>query len=83
MTSKVNNRLFGGSVSLLLISVIFHFVFLGSIFDIYFKSPVTEGVGIRYGVGKSLDTGSKGGIVGEALAKRVVLIVGEFLVCCF
>lgn len=79
MTSKVNNKLFGGSVSLLLISVIFHFVFLGSIFDIYFKSPVTEGVGIRYGVGKELEKGSTGEIVGEALAKRVVLIVGELL----
>lgn len=73
------NHFQGSAVKLLLISVVFHFVFLNSIFDIYFKSPVTQGVGLRYGVGNTLEKGNRGGLVGEGLAKRVVLIVGVSL----
>lgn len=67
---------FGGASALLLLSIAFHLVFLGSIFDCYFRSPVTR-VGVRYGVGAELENGGPGGAVGEGLAKRVVLIVGE------
>lgn len=66
---------FGGAAGLLLLSIAFHLVYLGSIFDIYFKSPVTRGVGVRYGVeaeGAAAGRGER-----EGLAKRVVLIVGE------
>lgn len=68
---------FGGAAPLLLLSIAFHLVYLGSIFDIYFKSPVTRGVGVRYGVDAegALDGVQKR----EGLAKRVVLIVGELL----
>ncbi|KAL8286582.1 hypothetical protein RQP46_004599 [Phenoliferia psychrophenolica] len=69
---------FGGAAALLVLSVAFHLIYLGSIFDIYFRSPVTP-VPIRYGVGAQLEHGGPGGQVGEALAKRVVLIVGDGL----
>lgn len=69
---------FGGSAGLLLLSIAFHLVYLGSIFDIYFKSPVTKGVGERYGV-DALSSGTRAAseVQKEGLAKRVVLIVGE------
>lgn len=77
--SRPSSR-FGGSAGLLLLSIAFHLVYLGSIFDIYFKSPVTKGVGERYGV--DVLTGVRGTaseVQREGLAKRVVLIVGESL----
>lgn len=77
--SKPSSR-FGGSAGLLLLSIAFHLVYLGSIFDIYFKSPVTKGVGARYGVDAlSSGTTAAGEVQKEGLAKRVVLIVGELL----
>ncbi|ORY72728.1 Phosphatidylinositolglycan class N-domain-containing protein [Leucosporidium creatinivorum] len=71
---------FGGSAGLLLLSIAFHLVYLGSIFDIYFKSPVTKGVGERYGV-DALSSGTRAAseVQKEGLAKRVVLIVGDGL----
>jgi GPI ethanolamine phosphate transferase 1 len=56
--------LLGGAGRFLLLSLAFHVVFLGSIFDIYFVSPVVR-VDRTYGV-------QEGG-----LSDRVVLIVGE------
>ncbi|SCZ90992.1 BZ3500_MvSof-1268-A1-R1_Chr1-3g02455 [Microbotryum saponariae] len=70
---------FGGSASLLLLSILFHTIYLNSIFDVYFVSPVTKGVGLRYGVGAEHENGGPGARVGEKLAKRVVLIVGDGL----
>jgi hypothetical protein len=71
---------FGGSAGLLLLSIAFHLVYLGSIFDIYFKSPVTKGVGERYGVDALVSgEGAPGEVQKEGLAKRVVLIVGELV----
>lgn len=71
-----SESLFGGASALLVLSVAFHLIYLGSIFDIYFRSPVTP-VPDRYGVGEHLERGGPGAEVGEALAKRVVLIVGQ------
>lgn len=69
---------FGGAAGLLLLSIAFHLAYLGSIFDIYFKSPVTRGVGVRYGVDAPAAAPSAGMQPRrEGLAKRVVLIVGE------
>jgi len=55
---------------LLILSLIYHVTFLGSIFDIYFQSPVVS-VPTRYSVQPSTE--------GGGLAKRVVLIVGDGL----
>ena len=49
---------------LLILGLIFHVVYLRSVFDCYFTSPVVNGM-------KSYGT------VGKAPAKRLVLIVGE------
>ncbi|GAA5896573.1 mannose-ethanolamine phosphotransferase MCD4 [Sporobolomyces salmoneus] len=57
---------------LLLISVVYHVLFLGSIFDIYFQSPVVP-VPTRYSVQSETSNATEG------LAKRVVLIVGDGL----
>lgn len=77
--SRPSSR-FGGSAGLLLLSIAFHLVYLGSIFDIYFKSPVTKGVGERYGVDAlTSGQGAATEVQKEGLAKRVVLIVGELL----
>lgn len=73
---RVPSSRFGGAWQLLLLSLVFHSVYLGSIFDIYFKSPVTEGVPHRFGVTKEDPAG--GGQVGHGLAKRVVLVVGWY-----
>lgn len=73
--SRRTSSRFGGAAGLLLLSIAFHLVYLGSIFDIYFKSPVTRGVGTRYGA--EPEGGAAVGEQREALAKRVVLIVGE------
>lgn len=47
---------------LLIVGLIFHLVYMGSVFDCYFTSPVVNGMR-RYNVG-------------TALARRLVLIVG-------
>lgn len=54
-------------LQLLLISLLFHVVYLNSIFSVYFRSQVVD-VAERFKV-ETED--------GERLAKRVVLIVGE------
>lgn len=48
---------------LLVIGLIFHLVYIGSVFDCYFTSPVVNGM-TRHNTG-------------SAEAKRLVLIVGE------
>ncbi|KDE08226.1 hypothetical protein MVLG_01493 [Microbotryum lychnidis-dioicae p1A1 Lamole] len=78
-SSSSTSTRFGGSASLLLLSILFHTIYLNSIFDVYFVSPVTKGVGLRYGVGAEHENGGPGATVGEKLAKRVVLIVGDGL----
>lgn len=50
---------------LLVLGIIFHVVFIASVFDCYFTSPVVQGMP-RHGLG-----------LGEA--KRLVLIVGQYL----
>ena len=50
---------------LLLIGLVFHLTYIGSVFDCYFTSPVVHGMN-RYGAQEP----------GSALAKRLVLIVG-------
>lgn len=49
---------------LLVLGFLFHIVFIYSVFDCYFTSPVVNGM-------KSYNAGS-------AFAKRLVLIVGEY-----
>lgn len=66
---------FGGAWTVLLLSLVFHSVYLLSIFDIYFKSPVTKGVDKRFGV--TVQDGDGAEERGHGLAKRVVLIVGQ------
>lgn len=68
-------RLHGASAFLAL-SLLFHLCYIGSIFDIYFKSPVTKGVTRRFAVAKEGARFDAEAEV-EALAKRVVLLVGE------
>lgn len=72
---RPNSRRFGGAWRLLVLSLVFHSVYLFSIFDIYFKSPVTKGVSQRFGVTKEEDVGVD--TLGHGLAKRLVLIVGK------
>ena len=48
---------------LLLLGLIFHLVYIGTVFDCYFTSPVVHGMQ-RFGEG-------------SAAARRLVLIVGE------
>lgn len=47
---------------LLLVGLLFHLVYIGTVFDCYFTSPVVHGM--------------KSHAVGSAEAKRLVLIVG-------
>jgi hypothetical protein len=75
MVTTGSGRL-GGAAGLLGLSLLFHLCYIGSIFDIYFKSPVTKGVARRFGTAKEgaqLATE----VEVEALAKRVVLLVGK------
>lgn len=53
---------------LLLLGIIFHLVFIGTVFDCYFTSPVVHGMK-AYGQLEDLS---------KAPAKRLVLIVGTF-----
>jgi len=53
-------------VRLLVVGLLFHLVYIGSVFDCYFTSPVVHGMR-SYGSGDA------------AAAKRLVLIVGTFL----
>ncbi|KAM0793098.1 hypothetical protein ACM66B_000579 [Microbotryomycetes sp. NB124-2] len=62
----------GGAAWFLCLSLAFHFAYLGSIFDIYFKSPVTKGIAERYRVQDAQGRP-------WPLARRVVLIVGDGL----
>ena len=52
---------------LLVVGLLFHLVYIGSVFDCYFTSPVVHGMR-SYGSGDS-----------AAAAKRLVLIVGTFI----
>jgi hypothetical protein len=54
-------------IRLLIVGLLFHLVYIGSVFDCYFTSPVVHGMR-SYGSGDSV-----------AAAKRLVLIVGLFL----
>ena len=54
-------------VRLLVIGLLFHLIYIGSVFDCYFTSPVVHGMR-SYGSGDSV-----------APSKRLVLIVGKFL----
>ncbi|GAA5922242.1 mannose-ethanolamine phosphotransferase MCD4 [Sporobolomyces koalae] len=65
------------TLKLLLLSFVYHVVFLNSIFDIYFQSPVTQ-VPARYAVEPDTSSPTTGG-QRQGLAKRVVLIVGDGL----
>ncbi|KAG5727447.1 GPI ethanolamine phosphate transferase 1 [Termitomyces sp. T112] len=50
---------------LLILGLVFHFVYIGTVFDCYFTSPVVHGM--------------KSHSVGHAVSKRLVLIVGDGL----
>ncbi|SPO20128.1 related to MCD4 - sporulation protein [Ustilago trichophora] len=65
------------SVRFLLLSLLFHIVYIGSIFDIYFTSPVVHPQP-RFSVQETLTTASNSAHL-EAPAKRLVLIVGDGL----
>ena len=54
-------------VWLLVVGLLFHLIYIGSVFDCYFTSPVVHGMR-SYGSGESV-----------AASKRLVLIVGTFL----
>ena len=54
-------------VRLLVVGLLFHLIYIGSVFDCYFTSPVVHGMR-SYGGGDSV-----------AASKRLVLIVGTFL----
>lgn len=54
-------------VRLLFVGLLFHLIYIGSVFDCYFTSPVVHGMR-SYGSGDSLTA-----------SKRLVLIVGTFL----
>ena len=53
-------------VLLLVVGLLFHLIYIGSVFDCYFTSPVVHGMR-SYGSGDSV-----------AASKRLVLIVGKF-----
>ena len=53
----------------LLLSLLFHVVYISSIFDIYFRSPIVHGMK-EHGVQRAEGV--------DAPAKRLVLYVGEF-----
>ncbi|KAK2760236.1 Glycosyl phosphatidyl inositol anchor synthesis [Arachnomyces sp. PD_36] len=59
-----------GRIGFLALAIVFHFVYIFSIFDIYFVSPIVSGMK-SFGV----DRGPKS----EAPAKRLVLFVGDGL----
>ncbi|KAI4198874.1 MAG: hypothetical protein LQ350_005023 [Teloschistes chrysophthalmus] len=59
-----------GRFGFLAVAVIFHLIYIRSIFDIYFVSPIVSGMK-PYAVSRSSDV--------EAPAKRLVLIVGDGL----
>jgi phosphatidylinositol glycan class N len=58
----------------LAIAVVFHSVFIFSIFDIYFVSPIVSGMQL-FGVERPAET--------KAPADRLVLFVGEYMACGF
>ena len=49
---------------LLILGLVFHLVYIGTVFDCYFKSPVVQGIPSHS--------------VGHAESKRLVLIVGAY-----
>ncbi|SPO21036.1 related to MCD4 - sporulation protein [Ustilago trichophora] len=65
------------SVRFLFLSLLFHVIYIGSIFDIYFTSPVVHPQP-RFSVQGTLPTESNSAHL-EAPAKRLVLIVGDGL----
>lgn len=64
-----------GRLGFLGIAVVFHLVYIYSIFDIYFVSPIVSGMR-AYGANYSAT--QEGGETWAAPAKRLVLYVGMF-----
>ena len=61
-----------GVARLLIIGLVFHLVYIGTVFDCYFTSPVVHGMQ-RF----SVEASSVSAL--NARAKRLVLIVGKLL----
>ena len=59
-----------GRIGFLALAIVFHFVYIFSIFDIYFVSPIVSGM---------REFGVERGLKSEAPAKRLVLFVGDGL----
>ena len=66
-TKKPTDQTRYNVVRLLVVGLLFHLMYIGSVFDCYFTSPVVHGMK-SYGSGDSV-----------AASKRLVLIVGTFL----
>ena len=67
ITTKTLDQTRYNVVRLLVVGLLFHLIYIGSVFDCYFTSPVVHGMR-SYGSGDSV-----------AASKRLVLIVGTFL----
>lgn len=67
ITTKTPDQTRYSVVRLLVVGLLFHLIYIGSVFDCYFTSPVVHGMR-SYGSGDSV-----------AASKRLVLIIGTFL----